>query len=414
MFGQPPGQDGTGEPNLKTVYFDCYNGISGDMALGALIDGGVELKDLQELLAGLNLKGWSLEAQTVTRGGIAGTRVLVSLAEEDLPERNLKDILAILDRADLPPEVKKKSQVVFHGLAEAEAAVHDISVDQIHFHEVGALDAIIDVVGTCTALYLLGADLVICSPLPAGRGEVKCAHGKLPLPAPATLELLSRRRVPVEGRDAGYELVTPTGAALVTALSDSFGPIPAFKITAVGYGAGSIDPGYANFLRILIGEPEPAGCQYDEKVAIMETNIDDLNPEIYGYLMDKLFEAGALDVYYTPVQMKKNRPGVHLTVLALPGNTGPIQEIIFKETSTLGFRLTEALKIMRPRATEKVQTRWGEVRVKYTPDPKGRLPLHYSPEYEDCMLVARQSGLPLKEIYRQVDMIFRNLYAPPD
>lgn len=400
------------KPGQKTVYFDCYNGISGDMALGALIDGGVDLKELQELLSGLKLKGWNLSVEKITRGSIAGIRALVNLEESDGVERHLGDILSILDQADLPPVVRQQSRSVFECLAEAEASVHGISVDRVHFHEVGALDAIIDITGTCAALYLLGADRLVCSPLPAGRGEVECAHGRLPLPAPATLELLAKYRAPVEGRDAGYELVTPTGAALAVALADSFGPIPAFNVTAVGYGAGSIDPGYANYLRILIGTTEPEETTFEEKVAVLETTIDDLNPEIYSYLMEKLFEAGSLDVYYTPVQMKKNRPGVHLTVLSPPEKMKTVQDIIFEETTTLGFRLTEARKVMRPRDTEIVQTRWGPVRIKYSPGPAGLLPLHYSPEYEDCKLVAEQSGLPLKEVYRLLDQIFRGRFNP--
>ncbi len=405
--GHSPSNNRAGEAGLKIAYFDCYNGISGDMALGALIDAGVDLQELRELLGGLKLGGWNLTAEPITRGGIAGTRARVCLEGNTEPERRLDDILAILDRADLPPAVKQQSKSVFEHLAEAEASVHGISVDRVHFHEVGALDAIIDITGTCAALYLLGVERVVCSPLPAGRGEVQCAHGRLPLPAPATLELLAGRQVPLEGRDTGYELVTPTGAALVTALAGSFGPIPSFKITAVGYGAGSTDPGYANFLRVLFGRSDPAEDIQEDKIAVMEANIDDLNPEIYGYVMEKLFEAGAVDVYFTPVQMKKNRPGIHLTVLAPPEIMTGIRDLIFTETTTLGFRLTIARKMMRPREVETVLTRWGPVRIKYTPDPEGGVPFHYAPEYEDCRDVALKAGLPLKEIYRLVEDLFR-------
>ena len=414
MFKNSSGTPPTGETGPTIIYFDCYSGISGDMALGALLDGGADLKEIRAVLAGLKLQGWSLGAEKIKRGGIAGTRALVCLDGVETAERHLNEILEILDRADLPRPVGANSRKVFERLAEAEAAVHGISVDQVHFHEVGALDAIIDIVGTCAALYLLQADRVICSPLPAGRGEIKSAHGRLPLPAPATLELLAGRRVPVEGKDSGFELVTPTGAALVTALADSFGPIPAFNIGAVGYGAGSIDPGYPNYLRVLIGSAGPLAGSYEEEVAIIETNIDDLSPEIYSYLMDKLFAAGALDVYYTPAQMKKNRPGVLLSVLAPPEKISSIQDLLFKETTTLGFRLTTARKVMRPRAVETVETRWGPVRVKYTPSPEGCFPLHYGPEYEDCRAVAEQSGLPLKEVYRLVDQIYRQRGSNPD
>ncbi len=397
---------------LKTLYFDCYNGISGDMALGALLDGGVDLKNLQEMLSGLNLKGWSLKAEVINRGGIAGTRALVELQQSDVCKRHLEDILAILDRSDLPRQVKLQSQSVFECLAEAEAAVHGIRVDEVHFHEVGALDSIIDIVGTCSALYLLAADQVVCSPLPASRGEIKCAHGILPLPAPATLELLARRQVPLESRDTGYELVTPTGAALVTALAESFGSIPDFNLSAIGYGAGSIDPGYANYLRVLIGHTEPVHNVSKEKMAVIETNIDDLNPEIYGYLMEKLFKAGAFDVYYTPIQMKKNRPGVHLTILSPPEKVKILQDIVFLETTTFGCRLTMAHKVKRVREYETVHTAWGKIVIKYIPNSGGGLPVHYSPEYEDCRAVAAESGLPLKEVYRIVDHLFRNMFSP--
>jgi len=396
------------EGGLKIAYFDCYNGISGDMALGALLDGGVDLKELRELLDGLKLSGWSLMTETVTRGGIAGTRVLISLDGGKEPERHLSDVLAILEQAELPAQVKKNSRTVFNCLAEAEAAVHGTTVDKVHFHEVGALDAIIDITGTCAALYLLGIERLICSPLPVSRGEVKCAHGTLPLPAPATLELLAGRQAPLEGRDAGYELVTPTGAALVTALADSFGPIPAFQITDVGCGAGSIDTGYANYLRVLLGYTDLVEGIHEEKIVVIEANIDDLSPEIYGYVMERLFEAGAVDVYFTPVQMKKNRPGVLLTALVPPEKMKAVRDLIFLETSTLGFRMTIARKLMRSREVKTVQTQWGSVRVKYVPDPKDGLLLHYAPEYEDCRSVAVKAGLPLKEIYRLVENLFQN------
>ncbi len=396
----------------KLIYFDCYSGISGDMALGALLDVGVELRRLQELLNGLNLEGYCLETEVVNRGGIAGTRALVRLDDSPAVKRHLNDILDIFDNADLPPEVAKNSAAVFNRLAEAEAAVHGMPVEKVHFHEIGALDAIIDIVGTCAALFILEVDSIVCSPLPAGRGEVESAHGRLPLPAPAALELLAKRQVPLEGLEAGFELVTPTGAALVTTLADSFGPIPNFNIEAVGYGAGSIDPGYPNHLRVLLGNLDTVTDTYEEEIVLIETNIDDLNPEIYSYLMEKLLNAGALDVYYTPVQMKKNRPGVQLTIISPPAKLKSLQDLIFFETTTLGFRRTTAQKIMRPRDIKTVRTKWGPVKVKYTPAPDGGFPLQFSPEYEDCRDVALQSGLPLKEVYRLVEHIFRNQYSP--
>jgi len=398
------------KPVEQIIYFDCYSGISGDMTLGALLDCGVDLASLQDLLKKLNLSGYSLGSEKVTRGGIAGTRALVQLEDNSPVERHLSDILKIIDRSDLPRPVCQNSSAVFRCLAEAEAAVHGIAVEKVHFHEVGALDAIIDIVGTCAALYLLKVDRIYCSPLPASRGEIISAHGRLPLPAPATLELLTKRQVPIEGRDSNYEMVTPTGAAIVTALADSFGPWTNFNIESVGYGAGTIDPGHPNYLRLLYGHVQIPETGYEDKIIVIEANIDDLNPEIYGYLMERLFAAGALDVYFTPIQMKKNRPGIQLTILSAPDRQKLLQQIVFAETTTLGLRVTTTRKVMRVRKTKPVQTAWGQVRVKYTPALGDNYPLQYSPEYEDCQSIAEQSGLPMKEVYRLAEYHFRKEY----
>ena len=396
----------------KSLYFDCYSGISGDMALGALLDLGLDLEELRNMLGSLELKGYCLKSEKVTRRGIAGTRVIVDLDNATPVERNLPAILKLIEISELPIQVIEDSSNIFKNLAQAEAKIHGVPVEKVHFHEVGAVDAIVDIVGTAAALYLLGVEKVFCSPLPLGRGEVKTAHGKLPLPAPATLELLAMRKVPVEGRDCDFELVTPTGAALVTTLASSFEHLPDITVEKVGYGAGTIDPGYPNYLRAIMGKIDNEMPLFEEKVAILETGIDDLSPEIYGYLMERLFDAGALDVYFSPIQMKKNRPAVHVTVLTEPSNISVVREILFRETSTLGLRLTSARKIMRPRELCKVQTQWGEVRVKYTPAADGEEVLDYSPEYEDCLQVARASGLPLKEVFRQVEKHFRHQFQP--
>ncbi|MFO7951610.1 MAG: nickel pincer cofactor biosynthesis protein LarC [Bacillota bacterium] len=395
----------------RVLYFDCYSGISGDMTLGALLECGVKLSDLQAMLKKLKLSGYTLETKKVKRGGLAGTRALVRI-EEGIPvERNFGDIISIINNSELPLPVKNNSTAIFRCLAEAEAAVHDTAIEKVHFHEVGALDSIIDIVGTCAAIFLLGVDRIYSSPLPAGRGAVTSAHGKLPLPAPATLQLIAKRGVPVEGRDWGYELVTPTGAAIVTALAEKFGSIPAFNVETVGYGAGSIDPGYANYLRVLAGKLHLTMSGLEEEVKLIEANIDDLNPEIYGYLMEKLMAAGALDVYYTPVQMKKNRPGVQISIIALPKNVDILQNLVFRETTTLGLRISTARKVMRQREEKKVETEWGEVRIKFSPEPDGEeYPLQFSPEYEDCRFIAEKSGLPLKEVYRLAEYLFRKKY----
>ena len=394
----------------KVLYFDCYSGISGDMTLGALLDLGLEVEKLREMLSGLKLGGYRLETEKVNRGGITGTKANVILEAADPVTRHLSDVLQIIDASDLPRQVKENGTSVFQRLAEAEASVHGTAIEKVHFHEVGAVDAIVDIVGTAAALYLLGISEIYCSPLPLGGGEVQTAHGRLPLPAPATLELIARRQIPVKGREVHFELVTPTGAALVATLAKSFGPMPDFTIHKVGYGAGSHDPGYPNYLRVISGEKAAAQQLYEEEVLVLETNIDDLNPEIFGFLMDKIFEAGALDLFFTPVQMKKNRPAVQLTVLTPPHLQQKLQTIIFNETSTLGLRVSRAQKIMRQRETLTVETKWGHVRVKYATTPKGQFPLSFAPEYEDCRQVAGKSGLPLKEVYRLAENLFRKQF----
>jgi pyridinium-3,5-bisthiocarboxylic acid mononucleotide nickel chelatase len=393
---------------LKIVYFDCYSGISGDMILGALLDSGLDLNSLCAMLDGLKLSGYRLEAEKVKRGGIAGTKANVVLDKQKQNERTLPAILNLIEKSGLPEKVKAQGSAIFQSLAEAEATVHGTTVDQVHFHEVGAVDAIVDIVGTAAALYLLNIEEIYCSPLPLSSGEVQTAHGLLPLPAPATLELLAKRKIPVRGSLADFELVTPTGAAIVTSIAKEFGPLPDFTAEAVGYGAGSHNPAYPNYLRLILGYRDVAASFYAEEVIQVQANIDDLNPELFGYLMEKLFADGALDVFFTPVQMKKDRPAVLLTALAPPHCLAAIRKIIFAETSTLGLRLTTARKIMLPRKTATFETEWGPVRIKYCPSESGGKPLHYAPEYDDCCKIARTSGLPLKEVYRIAESLFRN------
>lgn len=392
----------------KIAYFDCFSGISGDMTLGALLDCGLELAQLQEMLARLPLGGYRLEAARVTRYSLAGTDLRVLLDEDrSPPHRHLPEIAALIDKSALPGPVKERSRAVFTRLAEAEAAVHGTAVEEVHFHEVGAVDAIVDIVGSVAALHLLGIERLYCSPLPLGGGSVTAAHGILPLPAPATLKLLQQRRVPVYGREeTKHELVTPTGAAIVTALAERFGAPPPFNLERVGYGSGKLDPGYANYLRIFIGTPRSPSALQRESLQIIEANIDDLNPEISGYLMERLFAGGAWDVYHTPVQMKKNRPAVKLTVLAPPQHLHGLMEIVFQESSTMGLRVLEAQKYILPRETVTVDTAWGPVRVKVADDGSGAGLRHYAPEYEDCAGIARQRGLPLKTVFRAVERLF--------
>ncbi len=394
---------------IKMAYLDCYSGISGDMALGALLDCGLDLKLLQDFLTGLKLTGYNLAARQVKLYGITGTDLTVNTGGPEPPSRFLADIEQLIGGSSLPAPVREKSILVFRQLARAEATVHGIPEQKVHFHEVGAVDAIVDIVGTISALHLLEIERLFCSPLPFSSGMVSSSHGSIPVPAPATLELLRARQVPVYGRKVEAELVTPTGAALVTALSEQFGEPPPFTVEQVGYGAGKLDPGYPNFLRVLVGSlPAEDDRAMEQQINQIEANIDDLNPEIYGYLMEKLFQAGALDVYLSPIQMKKNRPAVMLTVLALPASLNRITQIIFDETSTLGLRVAGSKKIMRLRELITIDTRWGPVKVKFTP---ARLSIpgssHFSPEFEDCREIARRTGIPLKEIYREVELLFQ-------
>jgi uncharacterized protein (TIGR00299 family) protein len=302
---------------MKLAYFDCPSGISGDMVLGAILDAGLELDTLRQALDGLHLSGYEIEARKVMRGGLAGTLVEVH-TQEDV-ERKLKDVLAIVEGSAVPQEVKTTARAIFTRLAEVEARIHDTSVEDIHFHEVGGLDAIVDVVGSLLGLRLLRVEGVYASALPLGRGFVRCAHGLLPVPAPATLELL--KGVPVYGLDVEAELVTPTGAAIVTALAHSFGPPPSMRVERVGYGAGQRELPIPNLLRLIIAHaPGELGLSlvetFDEDtVILLETNIDNMSPEFYEHVMGRLFQQGALDVFLTPIQMKHNRPAVILSVI---------------------------------------------------------------------------------------------------
>ncbi len=378
------------------------------MTLGALLDLDLDLDRLRAALAGLPLGGYQLVAEKITSRGLAGTRLQVIIKKEQQQQRHLPQIMALINDADLPDPVKEMSGSIFNNLAEAEAAVHGTTVDQVHFHEVGAVDAIVDVVGTAVALHLLEVTEVYSSPLPMGSGEIHTAHGKLPLPAPATLELIARRKAPVRGSLDQFELVTPTGAAILTTIAKAFGPLPDFTLQAVGYGAGSYELSKPNFLRLLLGQKGEAADLYTAELIQLEANIDDLNPEIYGYLMEQLFACGALDVFFTPIQMKKNRPAVQLTVLTPPHLLNPIRDLVFSETSTLGLRLNRLEKVMKQRELGKVETKWGAIRIKYCPDRSGEPLLHYAPEYADCCQIARLSGLPLKEVYRLAEHLFRN------
>ena len=381
---------------MKIAYFDCFSGVSGDMILGALVDAGLEMERLKVELARLPLSGYTLSAETVRRRGLRGTHVEVGVSEEGV-ERHLHEIEEIIEGSDLPDEVKARGMAIFRRLAEAEARVHGIPVERVHFHEVGAMDAIVDVVGAVVGLWLLGIEHVYASPVHVGRGTVECAHGTLPVPAPATQELL--RGVPIYGRDVDAELVTPTGAAILTTLAERFGAAPPMRVEQVGYGAGSRDLPLPNLLRVSIGETTEQVEGYEEDVVtVIETNIDDMNPQLYEHVMERLFDAGALDVFLTPIQMKRNRPGVQLSVLVTEERVADVLDILFAETTTIGVRTCPMRRWKLGRERIVVETRYGPVGVKVA--RRGGTVMNVAPEYRECQRVAEEQGIPLKEMYQ--------------
>jgi uncharacterized protein (TIGR00299 family) protein len=391
---------------VRLGYFDCIAGVSGDMILGALLDAGLAGEVLRERLAGLKLPGYSLRWQRTSKGAISATTVDV-IVEDDLPERNLADIEAIVQQGDLSHQIKKEALRIFRRMAEVEAEIHGTTPDRVHLHELGGLDTIADVVGTLAGLEALGVTRVYASPLPLGRGFVTTAHGAIPLPAPATLALL--KGVPIVGSEIDAELVTPTGAALLSILATGFGPMPAMTLESVGYGAGSRDLPIPNVLRLLIGTATSPDDAAVEKLVMLETNIDDLNPEFYEHVMARLFNAGALDVYLAPIYMKKNRPATMLSALCQPAAVGLLTEILFAETSTLGVRQQTLLRHRLARSIHEVETPYGVVRVKVARWGKGRG--RASPEYEDCRRLAEEKGVPLREIYRAAERAAEELTA---
>ena len=380
---------------MKLAYLDCFSGISGDMTLGALVDAGCPVERLREELRGLSVAGWELTAEKVWKNGMAATYVRVN-AEDQKKHRSLSAILEILEKSKLAARVRERAAAVFTKLGEAEASVHDVPLEKIHFHEVGAVDAIVDIVGACVGFEALGVEKFACSALNVGGGTAKMAHGVLPVPAPATAKLLIGK--PTYSNGVQKELVTPTGAAIVATLCEEFGPQPAMSVSAIGYGAGTADlEGQPNVLRIMVGDAaEKTVAGFDEEIAVIEANLDDMNPQIYGYFLEQALAAGALDVYTTPVQMKKNRPGVLLTVLCKPSDTQKLMGLIFAETTTFGVRTYRAHRKVLPREWVNVRTEFGEVRVKVS-RVNGRI-LHVAPEFEDCKRVAEEKGVPLQRV----------------
>jgi pyridinium-3,5-bisthiocarboxylic acid mononucleotide nickel chelatase len=408
---------------MRIAYLDCFSGISGDMFLGALVDAGVSPKLLEETVTALDI-GARLEISRVTRGGISATKVDVYVhGEKDEPRelhlakrnkakkhhyhdskphahRGLKEIRQIIERSSISETAKAAALRVFQSLGEAEAKIHNCPIDKVHFHEVGAVDAMIDIICAAVGAEALGVDEIIASPLNVGNGTVKCAHGILPVPAPATIELL--KGAPVYSSGIQAELVTPTGAAIATTLATRFAPFPAMTIGRAGYGAGSRDfPDQPNVLRLTLGESRSQVVTdgFRETITVLEANLDDLNPQIFGYVAEQLFERGALDVFSIPAQMKKNRPGTLLTVLCRPEDAPTLTDLIFRETTTLGVRCREERRLILNREWKTVGTPWGPVRIKIA-NLNGAV-ANAMPEYEDCRRIAIECDIPLKTVIQE-------------
>jgi uncharacterized protein (TIGR00299 family) protein len=383
---------------MKQAYFDCFSGISGDMTLGALVHAGVPLDHLRNELKALDVPGWELRAENVWKNGMAATYVQV-ITQESHTHRSLSTIETILQNSQLAAPVRDRAIAIFRKLGEAEAAVHDVPIEKIHFHEVGAVDAIVDFVGACIGFSFLGVERFACSPLNVGGGTAKMAHGVLPVPAPATARLLLGK--PTYSTGIQKELVTPTGAAIVATVCDSFGPQPPMSVSSIGYGAGTTDlEAQPNVLRLMVGDASAKQeGNYDEEIRVIEANLDDLNPQVYGYFLERALAAGALDVFTTPIQMKKNRPGTLLTVLCNPADESKFQDLFFAETTTLGVRSHTTQRRCLPREWESVSTRYGEVRMKIA-RVDGQV-VQVSPEYEDCRKLAEAKSVPLQHVMQE-------------
>jgi pyridinium-3,5-bisthiocarboxylic acid mononucleotide nickel chelatase len=402
-----------------SLYLDCFSGASGDMLIGALIDGGLDFDLLRDELKKLGVEGYDLSLTRVDRSGISASKFDVNLHKHDHnhehhhhhhhhhehDHRSLSSIKKIIASSKLSDGIKVRASTIFQRIGEAESKIHNIPIETVHFHEVGAIDSIVDIVGACIGLDTLKIDRIISSPLHVGSGTFKCAHGIYPVPGPATAELL--QGVPIYSRDIEGELVTPTGAAIISTLAASYGPMPMMRIDRIGYGAGTRTyPNFPNVLRAIIGRFESDADQTPEKITVIEANIDDLNAQVFGHLMDRALAEGALDIFYTPVQMKKNRPGVLLTLLCRPEDREKMCEIIFRETTTLGLRFRDERREILRREHVTVDTIYGPVKIKVARGQDGCV-VNYAPEFEDCRAAAELYGVALRE----VQMAATNIYA---
>lgn len=381
---------------MRFAYFDCFSGISGDMVLGALIDLGVPVDWISAQLHKLPLSGFSLRVEKTFRSHIAGTRVHVDIDDAG-HFRTWFDIRELIGAADLPEPVRSRSLAVFSRLAEVEARIHGCAVDEVHFHEVGGTDGIVDIVGAVCGIDYLHIERIVSSPLPLGKGFVRCRHGEIPVPAPATVRLLEG--VPVYGSGIETELVTPTGAALIVSLAEGFGELPDMCLETSGYGAGSADPAdRPNLLRILVGEsPATEGYATDETVVVLETAVDDMNPELFGFLMERLFAEGALDVCWMPATMKKNRPGTRLEVVCTPERKERLLFTLLSESTSTGVRYRPSARRILQRVPVVVDTHYGPVNAKQIRLPDGTFRI--TPEFESCRKIALDRGVPILMIY---------------
>ncbi len=392
---------------MKIAYFDCTSGISGDMTLGALVDSGVELSAIQAGIDSLGLPGCRLVAEEVRRHGFRATKVTVQHEPEDA-HRHLHHITEKIDASILTPAQKELAKRIFTRLGEAEAKVHGTTIRKVHFHEVGAVDSIADIVGSAIGLNLLALDRIVFSPIPTGSGHIEIAHGRVGVPAPATAELL--RGVPLAASPIQSELTTPTGAAIATSVADEYGPIPALTITSLGFGAGTRDfKEQANVLRLFVGETsDMLGA---DQAWVLETNLDDISGEIIGHCTTLLAEAGALDVYTTPIHMNKNRPAVLLSVLCQANDIGRLEKIVFRETKTLGIRRWPVSRHKLERRAYSVETPLGKIEGKLAVLGDGSL--SFSPEFESCRQTATEKNVPLQDVYDAARKAFDSTQTPP-
>ncbi len=382
---------------MKTLYFDCFAGASGDMILGALIGVGVDERALIEQLKLLGVGGWQVDFEQVDRSGISANYARVKTAHEHA-HRHLADLLKIIYDSNLNDRVRDRAARIFSRLAEAESRVHNLPVEQIHFHEVGALDAIIDICGAAIGFELLGVERFISSPMRVGTGMAEMAHGTFPIPPPAVAELLKGK--PIYAGDIEGEFVTPTGAAIITTVCTEFGPMPAMQVAANGYGAGTRDhKHFPNVLRLFLGETEAEEVRDDESLLMIETNVDDMSPQLVGHVMERALELGALDCFLTPVQMKKNRPGMLISILCRPGDREKFLQMLFAETTTIGARSYQVLRRALARETVRVETQFGAIDVKVARiSNQTNGAVNAMPEFEQCREAARKAGVAVREV----------------